>query len=170
MLPFSKSYSLLRDGPATAAIRLLGPHLWGKLYILFSSLRCFFGHIRTQLAVYPVSVSLGSALERHCQSYRPNRRTAARKQGIETLRATHPWADLPTLGIFLKGFDAGEQWGSDMRDFDSKPDLCSLEDALFCSPLNRATQEGFSSSPASVSASTSLQSDAVSPTLPVSSA
>ena len=138
MLPVSKSYSLLRGGPAIAAIRLLGPYLWGRLYILFSSLRCCFGHIRTQLGGDRVLVSLGPALEQHCQSYRPNRRTAARKQGIEILRATHPWADLPTLEIFLKGFDAGEQWGSHMRDFDSKPDLCSPEDALFCSPLNRS--------------------------------
>jgi len=67
-------------------------------------------------------VSLGSALQRHYQSYRPNIRTGVRKQGIETLLATYPWADLLTLEIFLKGFDVGEQWASDMRDSGSKPD------------------------------------------------
>src|SRR5665213_2576465 len=102
-VPTSEPYPLLKGVLTTGLIRLLGPNLWGKLYILFSSSRCLFGHIRTQLGEDRVLVSLGPALEQHCQSYRPNRRTAARKQGIEMLRATHPWVDLLTLEIFLKG-------------------------------------------------------------------
>jgi hypothetical protein len=141
MRPDLGFYSPLKSVLATAATRLLGSRLWGKLYILFSSSRCCFGHIRTQLGAGQVSVSLGPALEPHCQSYRPNRRTAARKQGIETLRATHPWVDLLTLEIFLKGFDVGEQWVSDNCDFDNRPDLYSPEEASFRSPLNCSNQE-----------------------------
>ena len=106
-----------------AAFRFLGQHLWERLYILFSSFRCFLGHIHTQLAKERVSVSLGPAMQLHCQSYRPNRRTLARRQGIEKLQAIHPWADFQTLEIYLMGFDAGEQWASYNCDSHSKPDL-----------------------------------------------
>ena len=113
----------LKETCGVAVIRLLGLHLWGKLYILLSSFRCFLGHLYTQLSKDRVSVSLGPAMEWHCQSYRPNRRTLARRQGIEKLQATHPWADFQTLEIFLAGFDAGEQWGSGICDSHSKPAL-----------------------------------------------
>jgi hypothetical protein len=79
-------------------------------------------------------VSLGPALELHCQSYRPNRRTLARKQGIEKLQAIHPWADLQTLEIYLTGFDAGELWASDIVDSHSKLDLSPLEHTSASSP------------------------------------
>jgi hypothetical protein len=77
----SEFYSLLRDGVATSTVRLLGSRLWGKLYILFSSLRCCFGHIRTQLGADQVSVSLGSALEPHCQLTCP-RKTLPVEAGV----------------------------------------------------------------------------------------
>jgi hypothetical protein len=117
-----------------AAFRFLGQHLWNRLYILLSSFRCFLGHIHTQLARERVSVSLGPALQLHCQSYQPNRRTLARKKGIERLQAIHPWVDLQTLEIYLMGFDAGEQWGSGIVDSHSKPDLCQFERTSAQSP------------------------------------
>lgn len=123
----SKQRRSLGELLEVAAFRLLGQRLWGKLYILLSAFRCFLGHLCTQLAKDQALVSLGPALELHCQSYRPNRRTLARKQGIEKLRATHPWADMQTLEIFLEGFDAGELWAYDTSDSHSKPDPCLPE-------------------------------------------
>jgi hypothetical protein len=109
--PSLRLCAYLPDAALAALLRLLGPVLWGKLYTLLSSLRCFCGHICTQLAKDQVSVNLGPALERKSGSYLPNRRTGARREGIENLRAIHPWADLLSLEIFLMGFDAGERWG-----------------------------------------------------------
>lgn len=103
------------------AFRLLGRNLWGKLYILLSSFRSCLGHIRTQLETGRDYVSFGPSFERHHQSLRRNRRTLARKKGIENLRATRPWLDAQDFEIFLAGFDAGEQWISDKTD--TQPDL-----------------------------------------------
>jgi hypothetical protein len=119
----SQRHQSLEQICGVVAFRFLGQHLWYKSYILLSSFRCFLGHVRTQLAKDRVSVSLEQALEWHCQSYRPNRRTLARKQGIEKLRAIHPWADLQTLEIYLAGFDAGELWASGIYDSHNKSDL-----------------------------------------------
>ena len=107
--PIAGWYARLTDALTGALFRLLGQRLWDKLYISLSSSKCFYGHIRTQLAKDRVSVSLGPALERQSESYRPNRRTGARRQGIENLRAIHPWVDLISHEMFLMGFNAGEQ-------------------------------------------------------------
>ena len=103
------------------AFRLLGRNLWGKLYIVISSLRSCLGHIRTQLATGRGYVRFGPALEKYPQSSRRNRRTLVRRKGIENLLAIHRWLDLQDFEIFLAGFDAGEQWISDNQD--KEPDL-----------------------------------------------
>jgi hypothetical protein len=118
--PVAKKQSL-GDAFAAVAFRLLGRNLWGKSYTLLSSFRSCLGHIHTQLAKGQESVSVGRSFERHHQSLRRNRRTLARRRGIENLRAIHSWLDFQDLEIFLAGFDAGEQWASDKLD--SEPDL-----------------------------------------------
>src|ERR1700731_675866 len=40
-----------------------------------------------------------------------NKRTAARKHGIEELVSRYPWASTVDLQMFLDGFDLGEQYG-----------------------------------------------------------
>jgi hypothetical protein len=90
--------------------RLLGSWLWGKSCTTLSVTRSFLGRLHTQLSKDLVSVNLGPKLQRHLGSYQLNRRTLARKRGIESLRAIHPWADFQDLEIFLMGFDVGEQW------------------------------------------------------------
>jgi hypothetical protein len=116
-----KSRAPLRDVLEGVVFRLLGRSLWGKLYTLLSSLRSCLGHIRTELATGRESVSLGPSFERHHQSLRRNKRTLARRRGIEKLRATRPWVDFQDLEIFLAGFDAAEQWICDKTD--KEPDL-----------------------------------------------
>ena len=132
--PFVRWCAYILGAASTVLLRLLGLALWGKLYTLLSSLRCLYGHIRTQLAKDRVSVSLGPALERQSESYRPNRRTGARRQGIENLQAIHPWVDLISLEIFLMGFDVGEQWGLHTSRTTPHPGL--FEDSSASSPLS----------------------------------
>ncbi len=111
----------LVDGLVSVPFRSLGSILWRKLYILISSLRSCLGHIRTQLATGRGYVTFGPALEKYRQSSRRNRRTLARRKGIENLLATRPWLDSHDFEIFLAGFDAGEQWICDKTD--KEPDL-----------------------------------------------
>jgi hypothetical protein len=107
-----KSASPLKDALEGVVFRLLGSHLWDKLYTLFSESRSFLGRLCTQLAKDRVFVSLGPSLEFHHQSWQRNKRTLARKKGIENLLAIHPWAAHQDFEMFLMGFDAGEQWAS----------------------------------------------------------
>jgi hypothetical protein len=106
----SKSDGHLKDSLEFFALRMLGQQLWETLYILLSAMRSCLGHIRTQLAKDHRSVNLGQSFENTSQSLRRNTRTLARKQGIENLLATYPWADYQDLEMFLTGFDAGEKW------------------------------------------------------------
>jgi len=107
--------------------RLLGSWLWGKSCTVLSSSQSFLGRLRTQLAKDQVSVNLGPALQLHFGSYQPNKRTIARRRGIESLRAIHSWVDFQDLEIFLMGFDMGEQFGHYSSDKAVDPD--SLENA-----------------------------------------
>jgi hypothetical protein len=108
-----KSPESLKDTLTVAAFRLVGPRLWDRLYILLSSFQSFLGHLHTQLAKGRGSVTLGPSGEFHSGSYRRNKRTLARTEGIGKLQATRPWVDSQDLEIFLMGFDMGEQWASD---------------------------------------------------------
>ncbi len=128
----SKLFGRRKDVLATFVFRILGQNLWDKSHILFSSLQSCLGHIRTQLATGRGFVSLGPSMEQLPQSYRRNPRTLARKQGIENLQATHPWADLQDLEIFLAGFDAGEQYILCTVESNRTTDPCSLEAASEC--------------------------------------
>lgn len=67
-------------------------------------------HIRIQRATRG-SLDLGPALVLRDGRYQPNERTDARAEGIERLKATHPWAGLPHFQTFLAGFDVGEKYG-----------------------------------------------------------
>ncbi len=83
--------------------------------------RSFRAHIRIQRATGG-SVDLGTALVLRDGCYQPNERTDARAEGIEKLRATHPWAGLPHFQTFLEGFDAGERYGIAFCRDQSNPD------------------------------------------------
>jgi hypothetical protein len=100
----------LRDVLAILALRLVGHRLWGMSYTLFSESRSFLGRLRIQLAKDRVFVSLGPSLEFHRPLWVRNKRTLARKQGIENLLATRPWLTHLDFETFLMGFDAGAQW------------------------------------------------------------
>lgn len=79
-----------------------------------SVFRSALGHIRLQL---PRNWSVGPAFQRgQDQSFQQNKRTLARALGIQELWAKYPWTDQVDLEIFLRGFDAGEQWGHDNKD------------------------------------------------------
>lgn len=112
----------LGETVSVSAFRLLGPRLWGKLYIVLSESRGFLGRLRTQLAKDLVCVSLGPSLEKHHQSWVRNKRTLARKQGIKNLLAIHPYSSHLDFETFLAGFDAGEQWAFDTMGNKPHPD------------------------------------------------
>ena len=117
----TKSAVPQKDALIAVAFRLLGPRLWDKSYTLLSESRSFLGRLRTQLAKDRVSLSLGKSLEPHHQGWRRNRRTLARKKGIEKLLATRPWLTPQDFETFLAGFDAGEQWAFDSLGSTPRP-------------------------------------------------
>jgi hypothetical protein len=56
-------------------------------------------------------VDIGPALR--CSGggrYLDDERTLTRSAGIEKLQAMYPWVDTVDLELFLRGFDAGEEW------------------------------------------------------------
>lgn len=79
-----------------------------------------YGHWRTRIASKSQTVAFGPAFRRLPDgSLQPEERTIARSSCIDNLLATHPWADVVDVQIFLAGFDAGEQWCLRNRDLDS---------------------------------------------------
>jgi len=96
-------WSLVSDSLSTANLAFL-------LCRWYAAFRSFRAHIRIQSARNGASVDVGPALQRQGECYQPNERTTARAEGIEKLRATHPWADAVDLQMFLAGFDAGEKY------------------------------------------------------------
>jgi hypothetical protein len=97
--------------PASSKPRKLSPVDIFRLYArkLPSVFRSALGHILLEL---PRNWSVGPAFQEESdQSFSQNKRTLARALGIQELWAKYPWMDQADLEIFLRGFDAGEQWG-----------------------------------------------------------
>jgi hypothetical protein len=87
-------------------------NLLSALYKLRASFRSFLGHTRFQFARGGTRIDLGASCQFQDGCWQANKRTLARAEGIEKLKATHPWVDTPDLRIFLMGFDAGEEYSS----------------------------------------------------------
>jgi hypothetical protein len=82
-----------------------------------SSLRSLVGHWKTRIE----TVDYGPCFRRLSDgSLRQESRTIARMRGRDTLLAKYPWMDLVDHQIFLEGFDAGEQYGRNISDWDNK--------------------------------------------------
>ena len=88
---------------------------WPNLVLLlcrwYVAFRSFRAHIRIQSSRAKARVDCGAALQFRDGHYHPNERTSARAEGIERLQANYPWTDCVDLQIFLRGFDAGEEFG-----------------------------------------------------------
>jgi hypothetical protein len=93
-------------------------NLLSDLYKAYVSFRSCRGHIRILFSKAGTRVDLGASYQLRDGCYQANTRILARAEGIEKLRATHPWVDTADLRIFLMGFDAGEEYSRavDLRD------------------------------------------------------
>jgi hypothetical protein len=100
---------VLRRVGLKVSLYLLRQHLSRSWCIWRDSFRSFRGHIRTQSAKGRATATFGAWFENHHGHLRANRRTAARREYTEKLRAIRPWVDSQDLEIFLMGFDAGEE-------------------------------------------------------------
>jgi hypothetical protein len=76
-----------------------------------TALHSCHGHIYTQSAKNWPELRLGRSPESEKnQSHQVNSGTIARADCIKRISATHRWADVVDLQMFLKGFDAGERY------------------------------------------------------------
>jgi hypothetical protein len=78
----------------------------------YAGYRSFRGHIRIQSSTSGGRIDLGPSVQSRDGRYRANMRTLARAEGIEKLRAIHPWVDIADLRIFLMGFESGEEYSN----------------------------------------------------------
>lgn len=88
-------------------------------------LHSFRAHIRIQCAKKGERVHVGPAYRCQDGHLCPDERTEARAEGIETMLATHPWADSADLKVFLMGFDAGEKFGTSLQAFRNPESSCN---------------------------------------------
>jgi len=75
--------------------------------------RNFRERIRLQSTTLGGWVDLGSAFQLQDGCWQENTRTNARAEGIERLKAIHPWADAVDARMFLIGFSEGEKSSMD---------------------------------------------------------
>lgn len=108
-----------------AAIAEWRANLAPALYKTRVSLRNFRGRTGILFSKGGMFVDLGaSCLERN-GCYVGNKRTTACAEGIERLRATHPWVDSQDLRIFLMGFASGEEYSKTVLTDQNTPESLS---------------------------------------------
>ena len=121
---------------------ILFPGLVARIDKWCAVLRSFRAHIRIQCAKEGERVHVGPAYRCHDGHLYPDERTESRAEGIETLLASHPWADSADIQVFLIGFDAGEKFGISFPAFRNPESRCNpiseLESSL-ASPVDRET-------------------------------
>ncbi len=84
------------------------PVLYGSLF----ELRSFAHRIRSLVkrgGIRPVEIGLAFQLDAQ-QFLVRNKRTQARRTGIQKLHADSPWLSFEDCHLFLTGWDAGEEW------------------------------------------------------------
>lgn len=69
-------------------------------------------HIGIELATLGERIALGPSLQFQDGCYRQNGYTNACVEGIETLRAIHPWVGNLDVRIYLMGFHAGARYST----------------------------------------------------------
>jgi hypothetical protein len=88
--------------------------------IWFAAFRSFLGHIQCQSAKSTLHLQLPLAMEESPTGWQLEepRRTLL-IGSIEKLSASRPWLDIVDLGVFLEGFQAGEDAAAYIRDSQS---------------------------------------------------
>jgi hypothetical protein len=85
-------------------------NLASLLYKTYVSLRSFRGHTGILFSRGGTCVDLGASFLERDGCYLENERTIACAEGIEKLKAIHPWIESVDVRIFLMGFAAGEEY------------------------------------------------------------